>query len=68
MSGYSELDRLRKNPPCEDFAETRQLLKDERTKNEQLKLSNKRLTHRVKELEDMIADILDDTGGEPHVT
>jgi len=52
----------RSNPPSEDFAETRQLLKDERVKNEQLVLANKRLSKELKQKNDLIADILDDTG------
>ncbi len=52
----------RHNLPSEDFAETRQLLKDEREKNEILGRVNKRLVQSNKALTDMIEDILDDRG------
>lgn len=61
MDQFKQVGR-RSNPPSEDFAETRQLLKDERTKNEQLALTNKRLRFELKQKDDLIADILDDTG------
>ena len=61
MDQFKQVGR-RSNPPSEDFAETRQLLKDERVKNEQLVLTNKRLRVELKQKNDLIADILDDTG------
>jgi len=61
MDQFKQVGR-RSNPPSEDFAETRQLLKDERVKNEQLALTNKRLRIELKQKNELIADILDDTG------
>ena len=61
-----ESDKKRYNPPSEDFAETRLLLKDERTKNEQLVRINKVQAQEIIRLQEVIADILDDTGANPY--
>lgn len=59
-------NRKRYNPPSEDFAETKQKLKDALQKIEALEITHKRLRHTITQLDDMIADILDDTGKTCH--
>lgn len=52
--------KKRYNPPSEDFAETKQKLKDANTVIETLENTTKRLRHTINDLNELIADILDD--------
>lgn len=50
----------RYHPPSEDFAECKQKLKDANTVIEQLTNTTKRLRHTIDDLNELVADILDD--------
>lgn len=75
MSVFKQDKHKRSNPPCEDFAETRQHLELVEMQLEVAKAKiislnnvNKRNQCTIDQLNDLIADILDDGEGEVHVT
>ena len=54
------MNRKRYNPPSEDFAETKQKLKDANTTIEALENTIKRHNRTINNLNELIEDILDD--------